>query len=64
MRNYFIKALGTLGYIVQCGCIAHCTFEYVGDFVVVSYHIPLLSFMCNVILLVYWALNGTDNFYQ
>lgn len=36
MRNYIFKALGAIGYVIQCGCIAHCTFEYVGDFVVVS----------------------------
>ncbi|XP_035775463.1 mitochondrial inner membrane protease subunit 1-like [Anopheles albimanus] len=28
------KALGVCGYVIQYGCITHCTFEYIGDFVV------------------------------
>ncbi|KAK4312890.1 hypothetical protein Pmani_015715 [Petrolisthes manimaculis] len=28
------KWLGVAGYMVQYGCIAHCTLEFVGDFVV------------------------------
>ncbi|CAL8353250.1 unnamed protein product [Merluccius merluccius] len=30
------KALGLVGYTVQYGCIAHCAFEYIGEFVVCS----------------------------
>lgn len=30
------KALGIGITVTQCGCIAHCTFEYLADFVVVS----------------------------
>ncbi|XP_027229301.1 mitochondrial inner membrane protease subunit 1 isoform X2 [Penaeus vannamei] len=28
------RCLGVAGYMVQYGCIAHCTLEFVGDFVV------------------------------
>lgn len=34
MYKFLSKALGICGYIVQYGCITHCTFEYLGDFVV------------------------------
>uniref|UniRef100_A0A182VZI5 Mitochondrial inner membrane protease subunit n=1 Tax=Anopheles minimus TaxID=112268 RepID=A0A182VZI5_9DIPT len=34
MFKFLSKALGVCGYIVQYGCITHCTFEYIGDFVV------------------------------
>ncbi|XP_063800524.1 mitochondrial inner membrane protease subunit 1 [Pseudophryne corroboree] len=30
------KTLGFLGYAIQYGCIAHCTFEYVGEIVICS----------------------------
>lgn len=36
MRPILSKLLGAVGYVIQYGCIVHCTFEYVGDFVVVS----------------------------
>ncbi|XP_053539002.1 mitochondrial inner membrane protease subunit 1 isoform X2 [Ictalurus punctatus] len=35
-QRFFSKVLGFIGYAVQYGCIAHCTFEYVGEFVVCS----------------------------
>lgn len=35
-QRLFSKVLGFFGYAVQYGCIAHCTFEYIGEFVVVS----------------------------
>ncbi|XP_058461033.1 mitochondrial inner membrane protease subunit 1 [Malaya genurostris] len=28
------KVAGICGYVIQYGCITHCTFEYLGDFVV------------------------------
>ncbi|KAL7642507.1 UNVERIFIED_CONTAM: hypothetical protein RMT77_007068 [Armadillidium vulgare] len=28
------RILGITGYAIQYGCIAHCTFEFIGDFVV------------------------------
>uniref|UniRef100_A0A182JUT0 Mitochondrial inner membrane protease subunit n=1 Tax=Anopheles christyi TaxID=43041 RepID=A0A182JUT0_9DIPT len=34
MYKFLSKALGVCGYFVQYGCITHCTFEYIGDFVV------------------------------
>ncbi|XP_052870321.1 mitochondrial inner membrane protease subunit 1 [Anopheles cruzii] len=34
MFKFVSKALGVCGYIIQYGCITHCTFEYIGDFVV------------------------------
>lgn len=34
MFRFVSKALGVCGYIIQYGCITHCTFEYIGDFVV------------------------------
>uniref|UniRef100_A0A182J9K8 Mitochondrial inner membrane protease subunit n=1 Tax=Anopheles atroparvus TaxID=41427 RepID=A0A182J9K8_ANOAO len=34
MFKFISKALGVCGYIIQYGCITHCTFEYIGDFVV------------------------------
>ncbi|XP_028258182.1 mitochondrial inner membrane protease subunit 1 isoform X2 [Parambassis ranga] len=30
------KTLGFMGYTIQYGCIAHCAFEYIGEFVVCS----------------------------
>lgn len=30
------KVLGFVGYTVQYGCIAHCMFQYIGEFVMVS----------------------------
>lgn len=35
LRSVLGKTLGFVGYAVQYGCIAHCTFEYVGEVVVV-----------------------------
>ncbi|XP_060797818.1 mitochondrial inner membrane protease subunit 1 isoform X1 [Neoarius graeffei] len=35
-HRLFSKVLGFFGYTVQYGCIAHCTFEYIGEFVVCS----------------------------
>ncbi|XP_062869218.1 mitochondrial inner membrane protease subunit 1 [Trichomycterus rosablanca] len=32
----FSKILGFIGYTVQYGCIAHCTFEYIGELVICS----------------------------
>lgn len=30
------KTCGFVGYVFQYACITHCTFEYLGDFVMVS----------------------------
>lgn len=35
LRSVLGKTLGFVGYAVQYGCIAHCTFEYIGEVVVV-----------------------------
>ncbi|XP_014853340.1 mitochondrial inner membrane protease subunit 1 isoform X2 [Poecilia latipinna] len=35
-RHMLGKTLGLLGYTIQYGCIAHCAFEYIGEFVVCS----------------------------
>ncbi|XP_018523535.1 mitochondrial inner membrane protease subunit 1 isoform X2 [Lates calcarifer] len=35
-RRVLGKTLGFVGYTVQYGCIAHCAFEYIGEFVVCS----------------------------
>ncbi|TNN55134.1 Mitochondrial inner membrane protease subunit 1 [Liparis tanakae] len=35
-RSVLGKTLGFVGYTVQYGCIAHCAFEYIGEFVVCS----------------------------
>ncbi|KAG6455013.1 mitochondrial inner membrane protease subunit 1 [Manduca sexta] len=32
----FSKTLGFIGYTFQYACVTHCTFEYVGDFVICS----------------------------
>ncbi|NP_001373320.1 mitochondrial inner membrane protease subunit 1 isoform 2 [Danio rerio] len=32
-RGFFVKTISFVGYTVQYGCIAHCAFEYVGEFV-------------------------------
>ncbi|XP_045124820.1 mitochondrial inner membrane protease subunit 1-like isoform X1 [Portunus trituberculatus] len=32
--SYLGRWLGVAGYMIQYGCIAHCTLEFVGDFVV------------------------------
>lgn len=34
-----MKLLGSVGYVIQYACLAHCTFEYVGDFVLVGAHL-------------------------
>ncbi|XP_055638997.1 mitochondrial inner membrane protease subunit 1 [Toxorhynchites rutilus septentrionalis] len=34
MFKVLSKLAGICGYVVQYGCITHCTFEYLGDFVV------------------------------
>ncbi|KXJ80152.1 mitochondrial inner membrane protease subunit 1 [Aedes albopictus] len=34
MFKFLSKVAGICGYVVQYGCITHCTFEYLGDFVV------------------------------
>ena len=31
------KTCGFIGYALQTACVTHCTFEYVGDFVMVSW---------------------------
>lgn len=36
-RGFAVKALCFVGYTVQYGCIAHCAFEYIGEFVSVSF---------------------------
>lgn len=40
-RSLLGKTLGFVGYTIQYGCIAHCAFEYIGEFVVVC--IPIIS---------------------
>ncbi|XP_068627586.1 mitochondrial inner membrane protease subunit 1 [Battus philenor] len=30
------KTCGFLGYVIQYACVTHCTFEYIGDFVMCS----------------------------
>lgn len=35
-RHMLGKTLGFVGYTIQYGCIAHCAFEYIGEFVVCS----------------------------
>lgn len=40
MFKIISRAAGFVGYVIQYACIAHCTFEYVGDFVIVR----ILSF--------------------
>ncbi|XP_056115171.1 mitochondrial inner membrane protease subunit 1 isoform X1 [Rhinichthys klamathensis goyatoka] len=32
-RGFFVKTVSFVGYTVQYGCIAHCAFEYIGEFV-------------------------------
>ncbi|XP_014341174.1 mitochondrial inner membrane protease subunit 1 isoform X2 [Latimeria chalumnae] len=36
LRSGLGKVLGFVGYTIQYGCIAHCTFEYLGEIVVCS----------------------------
>lgn len=36
-RGFFVKTISFVGYTVQYGCIAHCAFEYIGEFVSVSF---------------------------
>ncbi|CAH1787351.1 unnamed protein product [Owenia fusiformis] len=33
-RRMFLKTIGAVGYMIQYGCIAHCTLHYIGDFVI------------------------------
>ncbi|XP_072941696.1 mitochondrial inner membrane protease subunit 1 [Epargyreus clarus] len=34
--KFLAKTFGFGGYFLQCACITHCTFEYLGDFVMCS----------------------------
>jgi hypothetical protein len=34
-RSALGKTLGFVGYTIQYGCVAHCAFEYIGEFVAV-----------------------------
>lgn len=36
MYKFTVKTAAFVGCVIKYGCYAHCTFEYVGDFVVVS----------------------------
>ncbi|XP_051885342.1 mitochondrial inner membrane protease subunit 1 isoform X4 [Pristis pectinata] len=36
LGRFFGKVLGFTGFTIQYGCIAHCTFEYLGEIVVCS----------------------------
>lgn len=36
MFKFLSRAIGFTGYVIQYGCITHCTFEYLGDFVMCS----------------------------
>lgn len=36
MKKILWKALGSMGFVIQYACVAHCTFEYLGDFVLVQ----------------------------
>ncbi|KAJ8922697.1 hypothetical protein NQ315_007730 [Exocentrus adspersus] len=36
MKKFILSTIGSVGYIVKYGCVAHCMFEYVGDFVLCS----------------------------
>ncbi|XP_075423450.1 mitochondrial inner membrane protease subunit 1 [Ascaphus truei] len=36
LRRVVGKTFGFLGYAIQYGCIAHCTFEYIGEIVICS----------------------------
>uniref|UniRef100_A0A4W5LQM0 Mitochondrial inner membrane protease subunit n=1 Tax=Hucho hucho TaxID=62062 RepID=A0A4W5LQM0_9TELE len=35
-RSALGKTLGFVGYSIQYGCVAHCAFEYIGEFVACS----------------------------
>lgn len=48
LRKILSKAFGIGITVVQCGCIAHCTFEHVADFVVVSIYIVYVNVMVPV----------------
>lgn len=37
MFKFLSKTAGLVGYVIQYGCLTHCTFEYIGDFVVVIF---------------------------
>ncbi len=36
-RGFVGKTISFFGYTVQYGCVAHCAFEYIGEFVSVSF---------------------------
>lgn len=47
-RSVLGKTLGFVGYTIQYGCIAHCAFEYIGEFVAVCRILfPLWSWSVN-----------------
>lgn len=61
------KSVGFLGYALQYACLTHCTFEYVGDFVMVSLSlyakVNLLLTYSNLTLVLFLVLQFCfDNF--
>lgn len=55
-RKFIGKSCEVAGYVIQTVCIAHCTFNHVGDFVVVSTSVGCKS----IIFIVY--ITGTITF--
>lgn len=54
-RNVLGKTLGFVGYTVQYGCIAHCAFEYIGEFVIVRI-IKIAELMTDIFLKLYKSI--------
>ncbi|KAJ8927195.1 hypothetical protein NQ314_020471 [Rhamnusium bicolor] len=36
MKKFILNTIGSVGYIIKYGCLVHCTFEYLVDFVLCS----------------------------
>lgn len=65
MFKFLSKSAGLIGYVIQYGCLTHCTFEYLGDFVVViikKKKLKLRLCLHNIyFFLVLWTINGTNS---
>lgn len=52
------KTCGFLGYVLQYACITHCTFEYIGDFVMVGLKVKLFLFFTKFNDILYFQCSG------
>lgn len=69
MFHNYPNTLKFIKVVVQWGCVGHCTFEYIGDFVTVifsrNFHFLFKQKTVNKCLIpVFWPINGTNITYK